>query len=113
MYEDVGRVCEELGLASYLPATKTGPIWHPTVTPREVYVTNHDQIVTTAVAIASVYPPSVEAGMEMAIAAHHGAEVLLVYRRGTARAAEWPWGIRPWSTLSPTRSGRRLWHSCV
>jgi hypothetical protein len=84
MFEDVGRLCEELGLTPYLPHLKTDPIRHPMVTPREVYITDHDQVAASAIVIAFVHPPSLGVGMELAIAAYRGAEVILVYHLGTS-----------------------------
>ena len=82
-YEAIGSLCKELGMQPYIPHLCTDPRTDASITPKEVYEWDAQEITTSELLIAYVGIPSLGIGMELARATMSGIPIILLYERKT------------------------------
>ncbi len=91
-YEAIALITEEIGFQAYVPHVNTDPINNPDVTPRQVYETDKNQVISSDLVIAYIGYPSLGVGMELAYAEINSIPIILVYEKGKA-ISRFPRGI--------------------
>lgn len=81
-YEALAALCSKLGLEPYVPHLVTDPSMHPNVAPRDVFDTDKNQILRSALVLAYVGEPSLGVGMEIAYAETASVPVIILYEKG-------------------------------
>lgn len=77
-YENIGKVCEKLSWQPYVPHLVSDPIKNPTLTPRDVYQLDRQQVSRADLLIAYVGIPSLGVGAEIEIAREYDVPVVLL-----------------------------------
>jgi hypothetical protein len=78
-YEAIGRICSECGLQPYIPHLHTDPVKHPNIQPEQVWKTDKECILSSALVVAYVSTPSLGVGMELAYAEEYNIPIILMY----------------------------------
>ena len=80
-YEQLGTLCQSMGLDAYVPHLHTDPVLHPNITSRAVYEADKHQVCTSDLVIACVDYPSLGVGQELEIARENGVPVILLCKK--------------------------------
>lgn len=91
-YEAIALTTEKIGFQAYVPHVNTDPINNPDVTPRQVYETDKNQVISSDLVIAYIGYPSLGVGMELAYAETNSIPIILVYEKGKV-ISRFPCGI--------------------
>ena len=91
-YQDIGLLCEEMGLQAYVPHLNTDPINNPDVSPYQVFELDKHQVSTSNLVIAYLGYPAFGVGMELAYAEMRAIPIILLYEKDK-RVSRFPRGI--------------------
>lgn len=78
LYEEIGELAESEGMTAHVPHLFTDPIKHADVSPEDVYQIDQSHLADSDLVIAYVGEPSLGVGMEIEMANHHKALVILL-----------------------------------
>lgn len=81
-YENIGKVCDEVGYHAYVPHLHTDPIRDPDVSSEQVNETDRSILKSSRLVIAYVGLPSLGTGIEIEMAYHSSIPVILLYEKG-------------------------------
>ena len=79
LYEEIGNVCEEIGISAYIPHKHTDPDINKDVTPETVFMVDKQEVLTSDLIIAYVGIQSLGVGMELGLAFTNNIPVILLY----------------------------------
>lgn len=82
-YEEISKLCLNLGLKPYTPHQVSDPEIHLDLSPREVFELDKKQILDSALIIAYVGEPSHGVGMEIAYSETLNIPLIILYEKGT------------------------------
>lgn len=82
VYEDIGNLCESVGVSAYVPHLKSDPIAFPNFTPKEIYEMDRAQVISADLTIAYIGLPSLGVGQELEIAREAGKDIVLWWFAG-------------------------------
>lgn len=91
-YENIGRVCSEIGLSPYIPHFNTDPTTNSDIAPSEVFKIDKREVINSDLVIAYVGYPSIGVGMEIAYAEANNIPVILLYE-SSKTVSRFPRGI--------------------
>lgn len=86
LYENIGKLAEELGMTAYVPHLHTDPIKFPDASPEEIYNINKNQVALSDLMICYTGEPSLGVGQEIEIANNNKTLVILLSKEGQAVA---------------------------
>ena len=81
-YEEIGGVCEDVGICPYIPHQHTDPIADPDISPEEVYKRDKIEVQSSDLVIAYIGVPSGGGGAELEMAREAGVPIILLYEKG-------------------------------
>lgn len=81
-YEEISNLCLELGFTAYLPHQHTDPTSHHSMSPREVFDKDRNEVSKADFLIAYVGVPSLGVGIEIEMARELKIPVILLYEEG-------------------------------
>ncbi len=91
-YEEIGLLCEEIGLQAYVPHKQTDPVNNPDISPSGVFDQDEYQVRNSNLVIAYLGVPSFGVGMELGFAVTNKIPIILLYEAGE-RISRLPRGI--------------------
>ncbi|GAA6622517.1 XRE family transcriptional regulator [Scytonema sp. NUACC26] len=92
LYEEIGLLCQKLGLQAYIPHLHTDPINHPDISPYDVFKKDKYEISLSDLVIAYLGFPSVGVGMELAYAEVNKIPIIILYEE-SKQISRFPRGI--------------------
>ncbi|MBD2194957.1 MULTISPECIES: XRE family transcriptional regulator [Calothrix] len=91
-YENIGLICKDIGLQTYVPHLNTDPVLHANITPQQVFETDKHHVSEGDLVIAYIGYPSLGVGMELAYAEINSIPIILLYEIGK-EISRFPRGI--------------------
>lgn len=91
-YEDIGKICTEVGFGVYLPHQESDPVRNPDLTPEEVFYIDKKEVLSCDLLIAYVGYPAIGVGMELAYAEIEGIPIILLSEKDRS-ISRFPRGI--------------------
>jgi nucleoside 2-deoxyribosyltransferase len=80
-YENIANVCSRFEIEAYVPHLVSDPIKNPTMTAREVYELDRNQVANSNLIIVYAGVPSFGVGMEVEIACEYKVPVILLMEK--------------------------------